>query len=53
MLCKKAVYNSLTLQVYTPFDFQLRIKSVPFFKKILTYQKLDNKQTYFEIHHGL
>ena len=28
MLCKKAVYNGLSLEVYTPFDFQLRIKSV-------------------------
>ena len=28
MLCKKAVYNSLRLELYTPFDFQLRTKSV-------------------------
>ena len=24
MLCKKAVYNGLSLEVYTPFDFQPR-----------------------------
>ena len=33
MLCNKAVYNGLSLEVNTPFDFQLRTKSVllPFF----------------------
>ena len=25
MLCKKAVYNGLSLEVYNPFHFQLRI----------------------------
>ena len=25
MLCKKAVYNGLSLELYTPFDFKLRI----------------------------
>ena len=27
MLCKKVVYNDLSLELYTPFDFQLRTKS--------------------------
>ena len=30
MLCKKAVYNGLNLELYTPFDFQLRILPGPF-----------------------
>ena len=29
MLCNKAVYNGLSLEVNTPFDFQLRTKSLP------------------------
>ena len=29
MLCKKAVYNGLILELYTPFDFHLRTISVP------------------------
>ena len=28
MLCKKAVYNGLSLELNTPFDFQLRTESV-------------------------
>ena len=28
MLCKKAVYNVLSLKVYTPFDFHVRTQSV-------------------------
>ena len=28
MLCNKAVYNGLSLEVNTPFDFQLRAKPV-------------------------
>ena len=31
MLCKKAVYNGLSLELYTPFDFQPISQSVPFF----------------------
>ena len=30
MLCKKALYNDLSLELYTLFDFQLRTYSVPF-----------------------
>ena len=30
MLCKEAVYNGLSLELNTPFDFQLTIQSVPF-----------------------
>ena len=29
MVSKKAVYNGLSLNVYTPFDFQLQTKPVP------------------------
>ena len=29
MLCKKAIYNGLSLELNTPFDFQLREQSVP------------------------
>ena len=29
MLCKKTVYNGLSLELYTIFDLQLRTKSVP------------------------
>ena len=29
MLYKKAVYNGLSLDLYTPFDFQLRTSLVP------------------------
>ena len=29
MLLKKAVYNGLSLELSTPFDFRLRTKSVP------------------------
>ena len=29
MLCKKAVYNGLSLELNAPFDFQLRTESVP------------------------
>ena len=29
MLCKKAGYTGLSLELNTPFDFQLRTKSVP------------------------
>ena len=28
MLCEKEVYNGLSLELYTPFDFQLRTQSV-------------------------
>ena len=28
MLCKKAVYNGLSLELNTPFEFQLRALSV-------------------------
>ena len=31
MLCKKAVYNGLSLEVYALFDFQLRTQSVLLF----------------------
>ena len=29
MLFKKAVYNGLSLELYTPFEFQLRTELVP------------------------
>ena len=29
MLCKKAVHNGFSLELYTPFDFQLTTSSVP------------------------
>ena len=29
MLFKKAVYNGLSLELYTPFEFQLRTQLVP------------------------
>ena len=29
MLCKKAVYNDLSLELNTPFDFQLRTRLIP------------------------
>ena len=31
MLCKKAAYNGLSLELYAPFYSQLRTSSVPFF----------------------
>ena len=30
MLCKKAVCSGLSLELNTPFDFQLRTKLAPF-----------------------
>ena len=54
MLCRKAVYNGLSLELYTPFNLHLRTKSVPLsFSYILMYQMLVDKQTYFEINHNL
>ena len=44
MLCKKAVYNGLSLELYTGFDFQLRTESVPLcLFLILLYQVLVDK----------
>ena len=51
MVSKKAVYNGLSLNVYTPFDFQLQTKPVPLSFLILMYQMLADTQTYFEVHH--
>ena len=31
MLFQKAVYNDLSLELYTPFEFQLRTQLVPIF----------------------
>ena len=31
MLCKKALYDGLSLELYTPFDFQPINQSLPFF----------------------
>ena len=28
MLCKKAVYDGLSLELFTPFEFQLRTQSI-------------------------
>ena len=43
-----AVYNVLTLGVYTPFDLQLR--TCPCIFLILIYKTLVDKKTYFESH---
>ena len=52
MLCKKAVYNGLSLELYTPFDFQLKTHNQYLcLFLILTYQVIVDKQTFFEIHH--
>ena len=51
MLCKKAVYNGLGLDVYIPFDFQLRIYSMPLSFLTLRYLVLIDKQMHFENHH--
>ena len=51
MLCKKAVYNELSLELSTIFDFQLRTKSVPLSFLNPMYQVLIDKQMCFEIHH--
>ena len=53
MSFKKEVYNGLSLELNTPFDFQLKIKLVPFSILILKHQKLVDKQMHFEIHHYL
>ena len=53
MLCKKAVYNGLSLELYTPFDFQLRTYPVPLFFLILMYYVLVDKLTCFETYHYL
>ena len=55
MLGKKVVYNGLSLELYTTFDFQLRTQSVLLFLffLILNYQLLVDKQICFEIHHYL
>ena len=53
MLCKKTAYNGLSLELYIPFDFQLRAYSITSSFLILAYQMLADKQTYFEIHHCL
>ena len=45
-ICKK-VYDSLSLEVNTPFHFQLRTKPAP------SFLVLADKQTYFEIQHHL
>ena len=29
MLCKKTIYNDSNLELYTPFEFQLRTQSTP------------------------
>ena len=52
-LCSRAVYNGLSLELYTPFDFQPREKSLPCLFLILTSQELVGKQMCFEIHHYL
>ena len=48
MLCKKAVFKVLLLKVYTAFDFFL---TLPCLFLTVTFQVLDDKQTYFENHH--
>ena len=53
MLCKKAVYNGLSLELNTLFDFQLRAESVLLFFLTLMYQDFVDKQTCLEIHHYL
>ena len=51
ILCKKAVYNSLSLKVYSPYDFQLRTQKVPLIFLILMYHVLGHKEVYLENHH--
>ena len=51
ILCKKAVYNSLSLKVYSPYDFQLRTQKVPLIFLILMYHVLGHKEGYLENHH--
>ena len=51
MQCKRAVYNGLSSELYTHFDFQPREKSVPLSFLILICEVLVDKQMCFEIHH--
>ena len=52
MLCKNTVSNSVSLEVYTHFDFQPVTYSVPpCLLLTLTYQVFVDIQTYFENHH--
>ena len=53
MLFKKAVYNGLSSELNTPFDFQLRTLQYLCTCLIIKYQVLVDKQMYFEIHHYL
>ena len=54
---KKASYDAISLELYTPFDFKLIIYSVTlsiFYSNTFVYQPtLVDKQTYFEIHNYL
>ena len=51
ILCKKAVYNSLSLKVYSPYHFQLRTQKVPLIFLILMYHVLGDKEGYLENDH--
>ena len=51
LLCKKAVYNSLSLNVYSPYDFELKTQKVPLIFLILMYHVLGDKEGYLENYH--
>ena len=51
LLCKKAVYNSLSLKVYGPYDFELKTQKVPLIFLILMYHVLGDKEGYLESDH--
>ena len=51
LLCKKAVYNSLSLNVYSPYDFELKTQKVPLIFLILMYHVLGDKEGYLENDH--
>ena len=47
MLCKNVVYSGLRLEVSAPFDFQVKIKSVPLSFLTATYQVFLDTQKKF------
>ena len=51
LLCKKAVYNSLSLNLYSPYDFELKTQKVPLIFLILMYHVLGDKEGYLENDH--
>lgn len=49
--CNRAVYNGVSLEVYTPSDFNPTTKTVPLSILFITYLILVDKQTFFENYH--